>query len=194
MSFFLDNYSELKSQKEMDEFLNIVGGFHDGLIKELHSLNSAFVDENLSMACSFKYDLRILVQRQWENPSAVELILGNVIKINIEKPSYIGSSSGEISYNKRNEKRKIKLSLDNNYFVCRKFYWRDASEWMGKNSRFGDYLSLDSIYPYKKLEDGWVMCENCCNAWKPGESTVVQCPRCSGLNYTGISKKPDVLE
>lgn len=127
----------------MEEFLSVVGNFHDGVLKEIHILNSAFVEENLSMAYNFKYDMRLLVQRQWENPSAVEIILGDVTEVKLQQPDCIWSSSGKVEINKNGEVSEISLDLDNSSFTCRRMFWRHASEWMGEKSRFGECLSLD---------------------------------------------------
>ncbi len=194
MSFFLDRFNEVKTTEDMEKFLSVVGGFHDGVLKEIHALNSAFVHENLSMAYSFKYDMRLLVQRQWKNPSAVEIILGNVIEVKLEEPDCIWSSSGKVVSCNADGISEITLDLDNSYFTCRRMFWRDASEWMGKKSRFGEYLSLDSLYHYEVLEDGWVMCSNCFEAWQPSQNSVVQCPKCSGLTSDCISEQPKILE
>lgn len=194
MSFFLDKFNEVKTNEDMEKFLSVVGGFHDGVLKEVHILNSAFVHEDLSMAYNFEYDIRLLVQRQWENPSAVEIILGNVTEVKMQQPDCIWSSSGKVVYNNTKGVLEISLDLDNSYFTCRRMFWRHASEWMGKQSRFGEYISLDSLHPYEVLEDGWVMCSNCSEAWQPGKSSVIQCPKCSGLNNVRISRKPEILE
>lgn len=195
MSLFLDRFNEVKTSKDMEKFLSVVGGFHDGVLKEIHILNSAFVHENLSMTYDFKYDMRLLVQRQWENPSAVEIILGDVTEVKLQQqPDCIWSSSGNVVVHKKDGMSEISLDLDNSYFTCRRMFWRDASEWMGKQSRFGEYLSLDSLHSYEVLEDGWVICSNCSEAWQPGRNSVIQCPKCSGLTYDEISRKPEVLE
>lgn len=191
MSFYIDNFIEIKDNKDMEDFLLSVGEFHDGVIKEVHIQNSAFVQEDLSMLYDFKYDVRLLIQRQWDNPSAVEILLGNVYEMKFDEPGCIWSSTGSIAL--INDVIKIILNIDNAYFKCSKMFWRNASDWMGRQSRFGEYLSIDSLYPYEILEDGWVICNNCFEAWNPGQNSVIQCPKCSGMNYNVLSKKPDIL-
>jgi len=193
MSFFLDKFNEIRTNEDMEKFLSAVGDFHDGILKEVHILNSAFVHENLSMTCNFKYDMRLLVQRQWENPSAVEIILNNVTEMKMDQPDCIWSASGKVVSRKDDGAIEISFKLDNSYFSCKRMFWRPSSEWMGKASRFGEYISLDSLHPYEVLEDGWVMCSNCCDAWQPGQNSVIQCPKCSGLTNDGISRKPEIL-
>jgi hypothetical protein len=43
-------YKQIASQVDIHSLLNWVGDFHDGLIKEIHVVNSGFVDTNLASA------------------------------------------------------------------------------------------------------------------------------------------------
>ncbi|MGO4185202.1 hypothetical protein AB4Z17_28950 [Paenibacillus sp. TAF43_2] len=175
----VESYIEIKTQEEMDCFFDSVNGFHDGLIKEFHLINDAYIDKHLSMVCGFKYNMRILIQRQWEKPSAVELLLGDVVEMNLPKLNYeIYNSFGTIHISKANETPEITINLDGNVFVCRKMLYREVSEWMGRESRFGDEIIVNNSFQLEKLEDGWVLCSNCLEAWQPINRKVLKCPKC----------------
>jgi len=67
-------WNEIKSQDDIDSFLEMYGWFHDGCIKELKYTSGAFVSKNLSMR-PFDHDhvLRIVFQRQYRDPSVIEM-------------------------------------------------------------------------------------------------------------------------
>ena len=95
-------YIEILSQKDMDELLNSVKGFHDSMTKEIHIINRGHVNPDHSMTMSHKFDGRLLIQSQWK-PFAIELLFCNNIRWrfstllstlwHIESPEYSHSSS-----------------------------------------------------------------------------------------------------
>ena len=74
----LNQYEDISEQSKLEELLTHVGLFHDGIVKEMHIMNNAFVRDDLAMSCEFSYDIRMLIQRQYVNPSAIEFIFLNV--------------------------------------------------------------------------------------------------------------------
>src|SRR5437867_68914 len=72
-------FAEIRTEEELNSFLNAVGRFHDGVIHEIHLLNSSYVAADLAMSWDSRLDLRVLVQRQWKNPSAVELLVAGPV-------------------------------------------------------------------------------------------------------------------
>lgn len=51
-----------------------MGSFHDSCLKEMKYISGAYVDEELSMLpVNSKRMLSVIIQRQFENPSAIEL-------------------------------------------------------------------------------------------------------------------------
>ncbi len=175
----IEGYCEIQTQGEMDRFFDLVGGFHDGLIKEVHFINDAYIDNKLSMIFNFKYNMRILIQRQWAKPSAVELLLGDVLEMNLPRNNYeIYTASGTVQVPVASGTPEITINLDGNVFVCRKMLYRDVSEWMGRESRFGEEIVVKTSLPVEELEDGWVICKNCFEAWQPKNRNVLRCPKC----------------
>lgn len=70
------------------------------------------------------------------------------------------------------------INLDGNVFVCRKLLYCDASEWMGRESRFGDEIVVNNSFQVEQSEDGWVLCTNCYEACESKNKKVLKCPKC----------------
>ena len=141
---------EVKDSKGIENLLEKFGGFHDSCLKELYMWTDSYVDENLSMGVSPELDtnVQILFQRQFCDPSAIELLFEGVTQFHI-LPSPINYDS--IIYD-------VKLILHKGLFYWADAYdwepedcshhtnswvsaehlkWRDASSWMGKQNRYG---------------------------------------------------------
>lgn len=69
---------------QLQTLLTHARGFHDGILKEVHWVNRDFVATDLSMHPYKGSDLRMLIQRQAETPSAVELTLFDVRRLSID--------------------------------------------------------------------------------------------------------------
>lgn len=67
-------WNEIKSEKDLNDFMYRMGSFHDSCLKEMKYISGAYVDEELSMLpVNSKRMLSVIIQRQFENPSAIEL-------------------------------------------------------------------------------------------------------------------------
>ena len=165
----------------MDGFLDGIGDFHDGVLKEFHAISSSFIDHSLRMTCDLELNMRLLVQRQWGNPSAVELIAGSVSSFSMTgKPDVIYDSTGVVGYSRTDEQREISLNfLAVAELKCRRLLYRAASEWMGRESRFGEEIVL-TPQAIRELGEGWVMCDQCGDTWQTRQRTILKCYRCSG--------------
>ncbi|OHE40381.1 MAG: hypothetical protein A2Y16_04425 [Tenericutes bacterium GWF2_57_13] len=72
------------TQEELLQLVNIFGGFHDACIKEMKYLSGSYVASNLSMnPIDDIRQVRIVFQRQWENPSCIEVIFEGVQQLNL---------------------------------------------------------------------------------------------------------------
>ncbi|MGJ7913827.1 hypothetical protein [Neobacillus sp. LXY-1] len=144
------DWIEVKDTKDIKKLLDVFGGFHDSCLKELYLWTDSYVDDNLSMGMSPELDtnVRILFQRQFRDPSAIELLFEGVTQFHIV-PSPINHDS--IIYD-------VKLVLQkglfywaddfdwkpedytlgtNSWISSKSLKWRDASSWMGKQNRYG---------------------------------------------------------
>ena len=133
-------YKEISDQNQLDELLTYVGSFHDGLIKESHMINDAYVDEKLRMHCEFSYHMRLLIQCQYHKPSAIEMIFFNIQTFNLRHDDnatdIIMEAEGKVEGNEGHDNRMISLDFGEVKISSRNLYYRDVSQWMGKEIRY----------------------------------------------------------
>jgi hypothetical protein len=146
-------WKEIKSTEDIKNLWDSFGYFHDACLKELHLWTDYFVDGNsLGMHINSGLDcrVRILFHRQWENPSAIELQFEQVTRINL-RPSQ--ENYADIIYDSamviddgtiywaddacwsldQDETEKNKYT----WISAKTLKWRDASDWMGPELRYG---------------------------------------------------------
>ena len=67
-------WNEINNDEDLNHFMEMQYAFHDSCIKELKYISGAYVHENLSMhPINDQRVLKIIIQRQFKNPSAIEL-------------------------------------------------------------------------------------------------------------------------
>ena len=73
-------WNEVTSEADIKRLMEAFGYFHDGCIREMHLWGGYSVGDNLSMHCPETPDLRcrLLIQRQWKDPAAIELLFDGV--------------------------------------------------------------------------------------------------------------------
>lgn len=124
--------------EELQSFLKTVGSFHDGIIKEVHWINRDYVAESLSMRAYQLADASMLVQRQWAEPSAVEIQFESVWKMHLDTVNFVFDSSAgtEMSSATLGDARSLLvLNIEYSSVAFEKMRWRDASDWMGPDVR-----------------------------------------------------------
>ncbi len=184
MSFLVSHpiseFTEVTNQEEMDAFLEWIGFFHDGVLKEFHAVNHASVKQSLMMSILASWNMRMLLQRQFRNPSAVEIIFCQVQSFSTSAPESVDiyEGAGTVVIQKTDEQRVISLDIDGNKISCYQLFYRDASEWMGSESRFGEEIIAKPNLPIHQIGDGWVQCERCGNSWQTEGRHQVKCYRC----------------
>ena len=88
-------WNEIITQSDIDNLMKKYGHFHDSCVKEMKYLSGAFVDPDLSMyALSDKRILKILIQRQYREPTTIELEFSGLIKLSL--PPYGDGLSSEL--------------------------------------------------------------------------------------------------
>lgn len=151
-------WSELKNQSDIKEFMDTFGSFHDSCLKELYMWTETYVNKELSMSMTDEMDscVRILFQRQDNDPSAIELFFKCVKECHILSRE---EGMDSIIFEAR-------LVLKDNLFYWAEFddfevdqpslysgswlsskelYWRDVSSWMGKDKRYGVVRDKESL-------------------------------------------------
>jgi hypothetical protein len=142
-------WNEIKKQVDADDLMDFFGGFHDSCIREAHLWTAHYVNSNLSMSCAPSPDIsiRMLIQRQFENPSAIELFFDFVTRFNLAAPPekydsiILGATllvhNGSIFWSPEGDWRPDKANKDDYTWIsAKKLHWREV-EWLGKKLWYG---------------------------------------------------------
>lgn len=145
------DWKEIKNESEIDQLQKLFGYFHDSCLKELSMSTESYVNEDLSMSVPDHphIKVRMLFQRQFSNPSAIELLFEGVTKLCISSNPkmsediiydakllykqgqyyWINTCDWEPGENHRD---------DVSWISAGGVKWRDVSQWMGNKQRYGE--------------------------------------------------------
>jgi len=77
-------WNEITSQKDLKNFMDLFGGFHDSCIKEFKYVSGAYVSKNSSMhPINNKNILKIIFQRQYNNPISIEMEFIGLLQLKV---------------------------------------------------------------------------------------------------------------
>ena len=144
------SWTPVTSQADADALMKLFGGFHDGCIREVHISAQSFVDSGMSMSIASGVDtrVRLLIRRQWKDPSAVELLFAHIDTFHL-RPSPENYDSIIYSATMICRDRTLYWADqagwtpesperdDATWVAAKKLSWRDVSEWMGPDLRYG---------------------------------------------------------
>lgn len=123
------------------------GSFHDACIREIHVATGHYVEENLSMRVDWRTTVLMLFQRQFRDPSAIELRFEEVVGLHVSPPPpnydaiifhaaffvrdevYYWAEDGDWQPERTDHRGTTWVS-------ARKVYWREASDWLGPRLRY----------------------------------------------------------
>ena len=148
-------WNRIVTQSDAESLMEAFDGFHDGCLHELHLWTGYSVNPQFSMTCGIPDGLgvRILVQRQSDGLSAIELLFSGVRRINVvdreNRDSIIYGATllvrDKLIYWATDDRwTPDSPSTDETFVVARGLSWRDASEWMGESLRLGVGLPAQS--------------------------------------------------
>jgi len=142
-------WQEIKTQADADALLSVFGNFHDSCIREAHLWTGYSVSRELYMSCPCNLDnnIRFLIQRQFKNPSAIELLFEEVTRFQlVPTPENFDSiilgatilvQDGSIFWSLEGGWTPDKAHRDEVTWVsARKLRWREV-DWLGKELRYG---------------------------------------------------------
>ena len=142
-------WNDITPPADADALQVIFGDFHDSCMREAHLWTDYWVSPELSMSCAAHLDnkIRFLIQRQFRNPSAVELLFEQVTRFNlVPAPENYDSiilaatllvRDGAIFWANNGEWTPETSNRDEFTWVCAKnLRWREV-EWLGKELRYG---------------------------------------------------------
>ncbi|CAM5190074.1 hypothetical protein [Alishewanella longhuensis] len=141
---------EIKNEEEAKALMQKFGYFHDACIKEAHLWTEHRVNEDLSMSCSGALDtsIKFVVQRQFRNPSCIEMLFEQVTRINIVPSSenydqiiyeaLIGIEDGEFFWSvDSSETPKDRDPREDTWITSKILKWRVADEMLGSELSYG---------------------------------------------------------
>ncbi|MCE9559942.1 MAG: hypothetical protein K8R88_13460 [Armatimonadetes bacterium] len=145
------NWIEVDTEADIVSLMNAFGGFHDSCIREIYYWTAQFVDTNWDMRGEPDTHIRVLIQRQWENASAIELLFGEVISCTIAPPlrgfspdiyrMWIVKSENGFRWS---ESPDEEFQSDTR-IMSKKLWWRDVSDWMGDTIRYSSLEDLPAL-------------------------------------------------
>jgi len=144
------NWNTVSNDKEAKELLRLFGGFHDACIKEAHLWTGHRVDSSLSMSCTGEMDtsMKFLVQRQFENPSCIELLFEGITRFNFV-PSPEGANSviyeSNLGENEglffwvvdTDQTLDVMNAIEDSWVTSQKLSWRAADDLLGRDLQYG---------------------------------------------------------
>lgn len=145
----LEQWHEINSQDDTAELLAIFGYFHDGCLREAHLWTKHYVNAELAMTCTGGLDtsVRLLIQRQNTEPSAIELWFEKVVTFHLQPSAENYDSiifkatmmyqNGIFYWADAPCWSSTKPDRDEVTWIgAKKLSWRAASDWMGSELRY----------------------------------------------------------
>ena len=146
------DWIQINSQSDIETLLKVFGEFHDACLRELHLCTGSSVNKNLSMAVGLGWDYhaKVLFQRQWNNPCAIEISFDEIRKINLapSPPNHDSSIfsatlllEDDVVYwaDVGNWRPEDPDCNDASWIAAGRVKWRDKSEWIGEAPRYGSF-------------------------------------------------------
>lgn len=144
---------EVKNNKDIENLMQTFGGFHDSCLKEVYMWTKSYVNDNLSMSLVPDTNVRILFQRQYRNPSAIELLFSGVAQFHmVPSPENYDSiiygaklalHKGLLYWaNDNSWEPENSIITEISWLSAKSLKWRDISSWMGKENRYGIISNL----------------------------------------------------
>ncbi len=85
-------WRDVNNQGDIDLLMKEFGGFHDSCIKEMRFIGNAYVDGDFSMSMRESAQLRVVFQRQWDEPAVIELEFRKLKRMCVDMPDDCFSS------------------------------------------------------------------------------------------------------
>ncbi len=138
-------WTELNGDIQIAALMETFGDFHDGCIREIHVVTGHYVDQKLSMHVDSRTTVHMLVQRQFRNPSAIELRFEEVVAMKVCPPppnhDWIMFDAAcflreGILYWADDTQWTPDSADETTWVAARRASWRDASAWLGPDLRY----------------------------------------------------------
>ncbi|MBZ5724336.1 MAG: hypothetical protein LAP87_05005 [Acidobacteriia bacterium] len=144
-------WQALSAPHQIDALMDLFGHFHDACVRKIHVATGHYVVQDLSMSVDWRTSVHLLVQRQFPNPSAVELRFEEVVGLKVSPPPPDCESivlrvafflRDRVFYWAENSDWSPESTVRDEitWVAARRAWWRDASEWMGPDLRYREEL------------------------------------------------------
>ena len=142
-------WTAVVTQADADSLLGLFGSFHDGCIREAHVWGGYYVSPDMSMKCPSTPDLQcsLLIQRQWEDPSVIELLFDQVSRITVAAPEAFDRiisaadlrvEPDRIVWSSVTEFEEVNREIESvTSVVGRRAWWRAIDNGLGSVLRYG---------------------------------------------------------
>jgi hypothetical protein len=179
-------YIEVTNADELKAFEDVIDGFVDAVIKEMHILNRSFVQkDDRWLVTGAGFDVQVIFQSQ-NRDHDVEVILRGV-----RSPSHIDPDVFDdgmlcsIKETKSWPEREIKIGG-----LCGSQLFYRTRDKAGERPVLGPEIPSPVAFPATPLDSDWRQCSQCCDAWKELESvTYSRCPSCGQLNGEPVDQR-----
>ena len=138
-------WNEISTEQELNEFLDLFGGFHDCCLKELRYISGAYVESNLSMyPVNELRNLYIIFQRQNKNDTVIEMEFSGLVKLNLHPndenytceilDTSMFFEDGLVYWGDSNWFEVKREQYDGTWLCAKKAKWRIASKYIGNDN------------------------------------------------------------
>ncbi|MEZ7171718.1 hypothetical protein [Sporosarcina sp. OR05] len=138
-------WNEVEGVEDINKLLKTFGYFHDSCLKELVMWNDFHVQKDLSMAFGDGLDnnIKMLFQRQFNDPSAIELLFEGVKEFHLGDAGLILDANlilqdGMFIWADAYDWKPNDNDENITWIASMKVKWRDVSHWMGDERRYGE--------------------------------------------------------
>jgi hypothetical protein len=148
----LRSWQDLSAPAQIERLMSRFGNFHDAYVREMHVVTGNYVDQDLSMHVDWRTTVHMLVQRQFAEPSAIELRFEEVVGLRVCPPPDCEAIIFNAAFFLRDGVLYWADSSDwtpessergeFTWVAARKASWRDASEWLGPDLRYREQRPL----------------------------------------------------
>jgi len=77
------DWTLVETAQDIEILMVAFGGFHDGCIREMRLIDNGYVTPDFGVGMVEAAKLRIVFQRQWDKPSAIELEFTRLFHLNV---------------------------------------------------------------------------------------------------------------
>jgi len=135
-------WNKINTERELQDFLELFGGFHDCCLKELRYISGAFVNRNLEMhPINDQRKLYVVFQRQCEDLAVIEMEFTGLVKLNLcpNDESYTCEildasmffEDGKIYWGDSDWFKEQREGYEGTWLCAENVSWRIADEYIG---------------------------------------------------------------